>query len=235
MLGAARHSETLEEVVVYRTLYGNGGLWVRPRAMFEADAEVGGGRRVAPVRPAGMTPAAGRSQMEHEIMTEFRVEFEPPRHGWIVMRMSAGAAVLQVAASAVPRDTVADLAGAIALILKGGSEATVLWHEEPGAHEFRFRAVAGGARLDVTQLRDASRTGRDERRAEVIVLSAGPLDLCRPFWRALRRLESAVTPAAYESAWGFPFPSAKLGEVSTLIRRGRRAADVASDTGESSR
>ena len=34
VLGVAKHSETEEEVVVYRALYGAGGLWVRPLAMF---------------------------------------------------------------------------------------------------------------------------------------------------------------------------------------------------------
>jgi hypothetical protein len=34
VLGVARHSETREPVVVYRPLYGDGGLWVRPLAMF---------------------------------------------------------------------------------------------------------------------------------------------------------------------------------------------------------
>lgn len=34
VLGVARHSETEEEVVVYRALYGAGGLWVRPLTMF---------------------------------------------------------------------------------------------------------------------------------------------------------------------------------------------------------
>ena len=32
--GVARHSETLEEMVVYRALYGEGGLGVRPAAMW---------------------------------------------------------------------------------------------------------------------------------------------------------------------------------------------------------
>ena len=32
--GVARHSETLEEMVVYRALYGEGGLRVRPAAMW---------------------------------------------------------------------------------------------------------------------------------------------------------------------------------------------------------
>lgn len=34
VLGVARHSETLEELVVYRQEYGDRGLWVRPAAMF---------------------------------------------------------------------------------------------------------------------------------------------------------------------------------------------------------
>ena len=34
VLGVARHSETEEEMVVYRPLYGEGGLWVRPAAMW---------------------------------------------------------------------------------------------------------------------------------------------------------------------------------------------------------
>ncbi len=34
LLGLATHSETLEPMVVYRALYGQGGLWVRPAAMW---------------------------------------------------------------------------------------------------------------------------------------------------------------------------------------------------------
>lgn len=35
LLCTAKHSETLEEMVVYRALYGEGGVWVRPAAMWE--------------------------------------------------------------------------------------------------------------------------------------------------------------------------------------------------------
>lgn len=39
VIGIARHSETLEEMVVYRALYGDGGLWVRPARMFTETVE----------------------------------------------------------------------------------------------------------------------------------------------------------------------------------------------------
>lgn len=39
VLGVAKHSETLEEMVVYQALYGEGGLWVRPAAMWNEIVE----------------------------------------------------------------------------------------------------------------------------------------------------------------------------------------------------
>lgn len=35
VLGVAQHSETLEPMVVYKALYGDGGLWVRPATMWD--------------------------------------------------------------------------------------------------------------------------------------------------------------------------------------------------------
>jgi len=42
VLGVARHSETLEALVVYRPLYNHSGLWVRPHAMFFGTVELEG-------------------------------------------------------------------------------------------------------------------------------------------------------------------------------------------------
>ena len=42
VIGVARHSETLEPLVVYRPLYNATGLWVRPHAMFFGSLEVAG-------------------------------------------------------------------------------------------------------------------------------------------------------------------------------------------------
>jgi len=42
VIDVARHSETEEEFVVYRTLYGDFSLWIRPLAMFTEQVEVDG-------------------------------------------------------------------------------------------------------------------------------------------------------------------------------------------------
>lgn len=42
VVGLARHSETLEPLVVYEALYGARGLWVRPAAMFTETVSVSG-------------------------------------------------------------------------------------------------------------------------------------------------------------------------------------------------
>ena len=44
LVGVARHSETLEALVIYRPLYNASGLWVRPHAMFFESVEVDGRR-----------------------------------------------------------------------------------------------------------------------------------------------------------------------------------------------
>ncbi|WP_417395289.1 DUF1653 domain-containing protein [Gimesia chilikensis] len=46
VIGVARHSETEEEMVVYSADYGQFGLWVRPKEMFQEKVEVDG--RVVP-------------------------------------------------------------------------------------------------------------------------------------------------------------------------------------------
>ena len=39
LLFTARHSETMEELVVYRALYGEHGIWVRPASMWNETVE----------------------------------------------------------------------------------------------------------------------------------------------------------------------------------------------------
>ncbi|MEX0724679.1 MAG: DUF1653 domain-containing protein, partial [Planctomycetaceae bacterium] len=57
VLGVARHSETEEELVVYRQDYGDRGLWVRPKTMFEENIEWNG-------RPTPRFQFVGESEID---------------------------------------------------------------------------------------------------------------------------------------------------------------------------
>ena len=45
VVDTVRHSETLEPLTLYRALYGEHGLWVRPAAMFMEDVDIDGVRQ----------------------------------------------------------------------------------------------------------------------------------------------------------------------------------------------
>ena len=51
VLHIAKHSETLEEMVVYQAMYGERGIWIRPKTMFEEVIERDGKtfRRFSPI------------------------------------------------------------------------------------------------------------------------------------------------------------------------------------------
>ena len=42
LLYIANHSETLEKMMVYKALYGEGEIWVRPASMWEEEIEING-------------------------------------------------------------------------------------------------------------------------------------------------------------------------------------------------
>lgn len=60
VVATVRHSESLEPMTLYRALYGEHGLWVRPAAMFNEDVVVHGVRqRRFVLIKAGSPPPAG--------------------------------------------------------------------------------------------------------------------------------------------------------------------------------
>ena len=56
LLDVAKHSETLEEMVVYKALYGDGGVWVRPLSMWDEEV-IHNGEKVKRFTYIGMEDA----------------------------------------------------------------------------------------------------------------------------------------------------------------------------------
>ena len=62
VLHIAKHSETLEDMVVYQAMYGEKGIWVRPQTMFEEVIERDGRtfRRFEPISDEEAEKIIGR-------------------------------------------------------------------------------------------------------------------------------------------------------------------------------
>jgi hypothetical protein len=62
VLGTARHSETLEPMTLYRALYGERGLWIRPAAMFGEHVVIDGVRQPRFAWVSEPNPAPGPAE-----------------------------------------------------------------------------------------------------------------------------------------------------------------------------
>lgn len=145
----------------------------------------------------------------------FHVEFGKPSHGWLKLCLRSGESILEIDASVVPGDSIADLAAAICFLLKGGSKVTVEFNEEPRETEFRLIQKQSGLMLSVFQFPDSRRSRTSGTR--VFEVSGTTLEICMAFWRGLRRLESEVSAAEYQLGWGRAFPVAKMSEIASLV------------------
>lgn len=56
VVGTVRHSESLEPMTLYRALYGEKGLWVRPAAMFNEEVVIDGVKQPRFAPQAGPVP-----------------------------------------------------------------------------------------------------------------------------------------------------------------------------------
>jgi len=122
VLGIARHSETLEEHVVYRQEYGDHGLWVRPTQMFMEAVEVHG-QEVARFQPMG-------SSSEHvgESLTNVFDELPPHLPKELVQTL------IQAADVRIER-----------IVSHGHASPADFWYDQP-QHEW-VMVLKGAARL----------------------------------------------------------------------------------------
>ena len=149
--------------------------------------------------------------------SKLRVEFGLPQHGWISFNIICGDSDFSICASYTPYDSVGALTSAICQIAKGIPEVMVPWNEEPVEHELHFKGDAALTSFTITSHPDHSRiqgTGQQAFEAH-----GSRLDICLAFWRALRRLESSLKASDFERAWGHPFPTEKLEELTQIMQR----------------
>ena len=135
----------------------------------------------------------------------FCAVLDGPDAGWLTVTLERGEQSYSFHPSHVPYESVALLAQALLAVLDG-RDAVVPWNDEPIEHEFRFAVAAEQVELCVVTLRPLphGETARDP----VFTVSGAAHEVARPLWRALRQVQSHLSPDDYLRAWREPFPAA---------------------------
>jgi hypothetical protein len=145
-----------------------------------------------------------------------QIEFDTPSARWIGMTVRCHDQEVTVIGSSTPYDSIGDLAMAMFRLAAGSPDAVVSFNEEPMEYDLRFQERDN--RIDVTLTiypdhRRSKDIGRDVLRAE-----ASRAEVCLSFWRALRRLQTALSEEGFAEAWGYPFPARTVDRLTQLIR-----------------
>jgi hypothetical protein len=163
-----------------------------------------------------------------ELNTSFSINFAPPVHGWLPLRLRAGNSNLDFEASDVPVCSITHLITALCACLGGDTSAACPWFLEPKVLEFVFlnhdeetAFVVCEERLPLSETRDNCGEEVAEPGPETILFSVQgkTSDLICEFRRALAALSSALPPEEWEEAhhWSWPFPVDELTQLDRLM------------------
>jgi hypothetical protein len=116
---------------------------------------------------------------------DLRVNIKLPQHGWLPVLITYGTFVIEFAASDVPNNQIEDLLTAI-WAAGQGTKALVEWHLEPAYYYFEFIP-----RQQDMCLRISYQGVTEACSSEICVIHGKKQHILLPFWRALRKLETA--------------------------------------------
>ncbi len=160
---------------------------------------------------------------QHYYMNQkLKVSFNSPQSGWMSIGLKAGQESFVTAVSHAPYDSLRDLIQALSALLGGEKNLTVKWNREPEEYDFEWLQNQAGAELTVVRFPDHRRL--KSKREVVFSHTATPLDLCLPFWTALRELHRDIEVDEFDKNWRREFPEAEMQAFTKLVRAAKRGS-----------
>ncbi len=147
---------------------------------------------------------------------KLRVVFNSPQCGWMSFELSAGAERLTHAVSSALPDALRELMDALTTLLSEDTEATLKWTLDPDELDFNLSAHGAQAALAVDWYQDRRRGANTGER--VFSFQGSRLDVCRPFWRALKGIREDIEVDDFARNWRRPFPEAEMRRLSEALR-----------------
>ncbi|MBA3321721.1 MAG: hypothetical protein H0T45_09805 [Pyrinomonadaceae bacterium] len=145
-----------------------------------------------------------------------KVEFNGPEHGWLTVTLSAREKEYGFMPSHAPYDSINELVSALLKVVDGYTNAVVRWNDEPVEHEFLFDVESEQVDFKVYKIIQSSVAGRTREKA--FAFNGSLYKVVRPFWKALRDMESKQSLAEYERQWREPFPEREMRELTQKIK-----------------
>ncbi len=115
----------------------------------------------------------------------FKIEFEPPHHGWMPVKIVCENKEEYFDVSDVPVNPVSQLADVLDSVLTGGW-GEVWWHLEPAGYYLKLEADNGAYRVQL----DYSVNSMKQNREQVFEFKGNFEEIIVPIWRSLRKLQS---------------------------------------------
>jgi hypothetical protein len=145
--------------------------------------------------------------------SKLRVQFDDPQHGRMAMSIRSDASVVTLAVSSVLYDTLDELVDGLHALITGDCRRAVRIMEEPTVCELRFTREGAAIGLEVCRL-----SSRD--RGQTLFETDGSFsEVCVPFWRALRNLQSRFSAEEFSLRWGRLFPLSGMDKLSARLGR----------------
>jgi hypothetical protein len=114
----------------------------------------------------------------------FRINFEPPHHGWLPIDLSINDKKINFFASDVPNNPIQKLVNALHLANKN-IPAEVWWHLEPDSYYFKFEHEGDLLRFKITFKPNANK-----QELEIVSIKVTKAEILMPIWRMLRKFQS---------------------------------------------
>jgi len=153
--------------------------------------------------------------MSMSAVGKLKVSFDGPQYGWLTISFSVREEILQVSVEHVPYDVVTELADGLHDLLCGHPDAVARGNDGPIEYQFVFEQEGNLIRFEVIVDHE---TLAGKTQETLFVFSDALYQLVRPFWKALRDLETRLPMTEYEAQWRETFPKREMSLLTEKIR-----------------
>lgn len=164
-------------------------------------------------------------------MSELKVEFDRPEHGWLKLELRSEQAVLAGSFSHI-YPTLPSLCDALCALAEGRQPGPVVFVLEPQEFELSFSSQENDHCI-VNAVRFPDHR-RDSESGDVVFGYSGPApEVVLSFWRALRQLQTLLLEHEFTACWREPFPAREMAALTAAVegiktgqqREAKQAAD----------